>query len=98
MVRKGTEDRSATIASPAESSKIVLTHNFHRIRVPLHSLSPLDAQITQQRRPGCAIAEHRIFDDRFARANRGEEVAEMTVAVAVSLGRNVFFESTRRWP
>src|SRR5258708_3012154 len=70
--------------------------DLHFIGVPIDDLAALDAEIAEERGAGGAIAEDRVFNDRLPRTDRSEEVAEVVVAVAVALGREVLFRSAER--
>ena len=68
--------------------RVDLSKDLHRVRIPLDYSTALHAQIAEQRGSGCAEAEYRIFNDGLARANSSEEIVEVVVAVAVSIGRD----------
>src|SRR5579884_3400937 len=61
----------------------------HVRRVPLDNALFEIAHIREQRRPGRAEAEYRIFHHRFAAAHAGEKAGDVVVVVAVIVGSAV---------
>ena len=60
--------------------------DFHGVGVPLDDAAVFHAEVAEQGGSGGAEAEDGVLDYGFAGADRGEEVVEVVVAVAVALG------------
>ena len=72
--------------------QLLVSSQFHRIWIPLHHRSPLEAKIAEQCGSCGAEAEHRIFHDGLARANGRKEILEVVITVAVAIGSHIFLE------
>src|SRR6185437_15336493 len=74
-------DIAGATRNPAQSGEL------HRLRVPMDYGPAIVAEVAQQGCAGSAEAENGILHDRLACAHRLEEIAQVVIAIQVSVGR-----------